>query len=163
MINHCTTHHIAVAVDVLGGRRHRQRGAQFQRPLEKRRGKRVVDHEPGARFVSNRGNSGDVRDDQSRIRGRLEPHQPRAREPPRQLLQRVGGVVGSKIALDARHPQPRVSRDAPGGGMIDGNFSVKRLQFNIGEGAWKDTDTVADEVQIRYQLLLSRPQTPAKK
>ena len=58
---------------------------------------------------------------------------------------------------------PFTYRDAPGGGMIDGNFSVKRLQFNIGEGAWKDTDTVADEVQIRYQLLLSRPQTPAKK
>ena len=58
---------------------------------------------------------------------------------------------------------PFTYRDAPGGGMIDGNFSVKRLQFNIGEGAWKDTDTVADEVQIRYQLLLSRPQAPAKK
>ena len=58
---------------------------------------------------------------------------------------------------------PFTYRDAPGGGMIDGNFSVKRLQVNIGEGAWKDTDTVADEVQIRYQLLLSRPQTPAKK
>lgn len=58
---------------------------------------------------------------------------------------------------------PFTYRDTPGGGMIDGNFSVKRLQFNIGDGAWKDTDTVADEVQIRYQLLLSRPQTPAKK
>lgn len=58
---------------------------------------------------------------------------------------------------------PFTYRDAPGGGMIDGNFSVKRLQFNIGEGAWKDTDTVADEVQIRYQLLLSRQQMPAKK
>ena len=58
---------------------------------------------------------------------------------------------------------PFTYRDAPGGGMIDGNFSVKRLQFNIGEGAWKDTDTVADEVQIRYQLLLGRSPAPAKK
>jgi polyisoprenoid-binding protein YceI len=58
---------------------------------------------------------------------------------------------------------PFTYRDAPGGAMIDGNFSVKRLQFNIGEGAWKDTDTVADEVQIRYQLALGRAQTPAKK
>ena len=58
---------------------------------------------------------------------------------------------------------PFTYRDTPGSGMIDGNFSVKRLQFNIGEGAWKDTDTVADEVQIRYQLVLSRSPTPAKK
>ncbi len=58
---------------------------------------------------------------------------------------------------------PFTYREAPGGAVIDGNFSVRRLQYNIGEGAWKDTDTVADEVQIRYQLALSRPQTPAKK
>jgi len=58
---------------------------------------------------------------------------------------------------------PFTYRDAPGGGIIDGSFSVKRLQYNIGDGVWKDTDTVADEVLIRYQLALSRPQTPAKK
>jgi len=58
---------------------------------------------------------------------------------------------------------PFTYREAPGGAVIDGNFSVRRLQYNIGEGAWKDTDTVADEVQIRYQLALSRSQTPAKK
>lgn len=58
---------------------------------------------------------------------------------------------------------PFTYREAPGGAVVDGNFSVRRLQYNIGEGAWKDTDTVADEVQIRYQLTLGRPQTPAKK
>jgi polyisoprenoid-binding protein YceI len=58
---------------------------------------------------------------------------------------------------------PFTYREAPGGAVIDGNFSVRRLQYNIGEGAWKDTDTVADEVQIRYQLALSRSQTPGKK
>jgi len=58
---------------------------------------------------------------------------------------------------------PFTFRDAPGGATIDGNFSVRRLQHNIGEGAWKDTDTVADEVQIRYQLTLARPSAPAKK
>ncbi len=50
---------------------------------------------------------------------------------------------------------PFTYRDEPVGGTVDGAFTVKRLQYNIGEGAWKDTDTVADEVQIRYHIVLA--------
>ena len=46
--------------------------------------------------------------------------------------------------------------------MVEGTFSVKRLQYNIGEGAWKDTDTVADDVQIKYKIVLTG-KAPAKK
>jgi polyisoprenoid-binding protein YceI len=37
---------------------------------------------------------------------------------------------------------------------IDGSFIFKRLDYVIGEGIWGDVDVVANEVQIRYQLLL---------
>lgn len=37
--------------------------------------------------------------------------------------------------------------------IYDGAFTIRRLQFSIGEGAWKDTDTVADEVQIKFHIV----------
>lgn len=35
----------------------------------------------------------------------------------------------------------------------DGGFTLKRLQFKIGEGAWSDTETVADEVQVKFRIV----------
>lgn len=42
------------------------------------------------------------------------------------------------------------------GGMrtVEGQFSLKRLQFRIGEGPWSDTDTVADDVLVRFRFAL---------
>ena len=42
--------------------------------------------------------------------------------------------------------------------LAEGQFELKRLDFNIGDGPWADTDTVADEVQIRFKLRL-QPQS----
>lgn len=39
---------------------------------------------------------------------------------------------------------------------VEGEFALKRLQFRIGEGPWADTDTVADEVQVRFRFTLPR-------
>jgi polyisoprenoid-binding protein YceI len=36
---------------------------------------------------------------------------------------------------------------------FEGGFTLKRLQFKIGEGAWSDTDTVADEVQVKFKIV----------
>ena len=36
-----------------------------------------------------------------------------------------------------------------------GTLVIKRLSFKIGEGAWSDTSMVADEVQVRFRLVLS--------
>lgn len=36
-----------------------------------------------------------------------------------------------------------------------GSFVLKRLAFGIGDGEWGDTSLVADEVQVRFRLLLS--------
>jgi polyisoprenoid-binding protein YceI len=43
----------------------------------------------------------------------------------------------------------------PEGGkqVFQGQLPIKRLAFDIGEGEWKDTDMVADEVVIKFRVL----------
>lgn len=44
------------------------------------------------------------------------------------------------------------------GAWLEGGFGLLRLQFKIGEGAWSDTSTVADEVQVKFKLfVVSKP------
>jgi polyisoprenoid-binding protein YceI len=40
------------------------------------------------------------------------------------------------------------------GRVVEGQFQMKRLQFRIGEGHWSDTETVADEVLVRFRFTL---------
>lgn len=44
-------------------------------------------------------------------------------------------------------------------GFFEGSFSLKRLDYALGEGLWSDTATVADEVQIKV-LLVATPGQP---
>jgi polyisoprenoid-binding protein YceI len=37
--------------------------------------------------------------------------------------------------------------------QFDGSFTIKRADFGIGQGAWADFDTVANEVQIRLKVV----------
>lgn len=37
--------------------------------------------------------------------------------------------------------------------IFTGVLPIKRLYFNIGEGEWKDTDTLADEVRIKFKIV----------
>ena len=39
--------------------------------------------------------------------------------------------------------------------IFEGKLPIKRLYFNIGEGDWKDTDTLADEVLISFKAVTS--------
>ncbi|MDO9074212.1 MAG: YceI family protein [Rubrivivax sp.] len=36
-----------------------------------------------------------------------------------------------------------------------GSFAIKRLAFQVGEGEWTDTSLLADDVQIRFKLVLT--------
>jgi polyisoprenoid-binding protein YceI len=36
-----------------------------------------------------------------------------------------------------------------------GSFGIKRLDFKIGDGDWKDTSMVANEVQVKFKLALA--------
>jgi polyisoprenoid-binding protein YceI len=38
---------------------------------------------------------------------------------------------------------------------VEGNFAMKRLDFSIGDGEWKDVSIVADEVVVKIKLALS--------
>lgn len=40
-------------------------------------------------------------------------------------------------------------------GTASGSFTLKRLDFRIGDGEWADTSMVADEVQVTFKLALA--------
>jgi polyisoprenoid-binding protein YceI len=58
---------------------------------------------------------------------------------------------------------PFTYKEEAGTAVFDGAFTIKRLQYNIGEGTWKDTDTVADEVQIKFHIVAAAATPAAKK
>jgi polyisoprenoid-binding protein YceI len=40
--------------------------------------------------------------------------------------------------------------------VFEGQLPIKRLAYNIGEGEWKDTSMVADEVVIKFRVAASK-------
>jgi polyisoprenoid-binding protein YceI len=40
--------------------------------------------------------------------------------------------------------------------VFDGALPIKRLAFNIGEGEWKDTGMVADDVTIKFHVVAAQ-------
>ncbi len=50
---------------------------------------------------------------------------------------------------------PFVVKSAANGlSVAEGKFTIKRSQFAIGEGVWADPDTVADEVDVKFNVPL---------
>jgi len=50
---------------------------------------------------------------------------------------------------------PVTLAQAGGNTTASGSFSIKRLDYRIGDGDWKDTSMVADDVQVRFKLVLT--------
>ena len=48
---------------------------------------------------------------------------------------------------------PLTVTSAGGKFVFDGALPIKRLAYNIGEGAWKATDMVADDVLIKFHVV----------
>ena len=48
---------------------------------------------------------------------------------------------------------PATYRQEGANQVFEGVLPIKRSVFNIGEGEWKDTSVVADEVQIKFRLV----------
>jgi len=46
-------------------------------------------------------------------------------------------------------------------GIFEGAFAIRRLDFAIGEGIWADVSAVADEVKIKFRIVVYA--APAKK
>ena len=38
--------------------------------------------------------------------------------------------------------------------LADNQFTLKRLQYKVGEGEWSDTDTVADDIVVHFRFTL---------
>ncbi len=43
-----------------------------------------------------------------------------------------------------------------GTAVLEGGTTVRRLDFGVGQGEWRDTRWVGDEVTIRFSLFLRR-------
>ncbi len=43
-----------------------------------------------------------------------------------------------------------------GGGSFAGTFSLRRADFAIGEGDWRDFNVVANEISVRFKLRITR-------
>ncbi len=46
-------------------------------------------------------------------------------------------------------------------GIFEGSFTIRRLDYAIGEGIWADVSAVADEVKIKFRIVVYA--APAKK
>ena len=47
-----------------------------------------------------------------------------------------------------------LKKDAAGNNLAEGSFTIKRLDYKIGEGEWADPETVANEVIVRVRMVL---------
>lgn len=71
----------------------------------------------------------------------------------------VGGnryEVAGKLTIKGKSQDvvaPASFRQEGGQGVFDGAFTLKRLDFGIGEGPWSDISAVANEVQIHFHLV----------
>jgi len=63
--------------------------------------------------------------------------------------------VSGKLTLKGKSANvtfPLTVKAEGGKQVFEGQLPIKRLAFNIGEGEWKDTSMVADEVVIKFRI-----------
>ncbi len=49
-----------------------------------------------------------------------------------------------------------IKSDAAGNRTAEGAFSLKRLDYKVGEGEWADTSTVDNDIRVRVRIVLER-------
>ena len=63
--------------------------------------------------------------------------------------------VAGKLTIKGRTKDvtaPFTFKPTGQGAVFEGAFVLKRLDYAIGEGEWSDTETVANEVQVKFRL-----------
>jgi polyisoprenoid-binding protein YceI len=65
----------------------------------------------------------------------------------------VGQLTIKGITHDAVVPIT-LKKDATGNSVAEGSFTLKRLDYKIGEGQWADPHTVANDVIVRVRMVL---------
>ena len=66
----------------------------------------------------------------------------------------IAGSLSLKGVAKAYVVPVTVSTDAAGNRVAEGKFSLKRLDYRVGEGMWADTDTVANDVIVAVRIVL---------
>jgi polyisoprenoid-binding protein YceI len=69
-------------------------------------------------------------------------------------LEAAGKLTLRGVTRDLRLPL-KIERTAAGL-TLSGETAIKRLDYGVGQGDWKATDGVADEVKIQYKVALVR-------
>lgn len=79
------------------------------------------------------------------------------------VAERFTAKGGNKFTGAGKLTLRNVTRDVPieftfekkdGSAWLKGSAQLKRLDFGVGQGDWKDTSTVANEVKVNFVLLL---------
>jgi cytochrome b561/polyisoprenoid-binding protein YceI len=66
----------------------------------------------------------------------------------------VAGQLSMKgVTRDVMMPV-QLKRDAAGMSVAEGQLTLQRLDFHVGDGPWADTDTVANDVVVRVRMVL---------
>ena len=66
--------------------------------------------------------------------------------------------VGGKLTIKGRSVNVNVPlsvRNDAGATVFEGSVPIRRLAFAIGEGEWKDTALLADEVTVKFRLVVA--------
>ncbi len=69
-------------------------------------------------------------------------------------VEAVGKLTLRGVTRDLRIPL--TIRPAGPGLELTGETSIKRLDFGVGQGEWKSTESVGDTVKIQYKVMLNR-------
>jgi polyisoprenoid-binding protein YceI len=69
-------------------------------------------------------------------------------------LEAVGKLTLRGVSRDLR--LPLVLKPSANGLELSGQTAIKRLDFGVGQGEWKSTESVGDEVKIQYKVALVR-------
>jgi polyisoprenoid-binding protein YceI len=81
----------------------------------------------------------------------------------RYVAERFTAKGGNKFSAAGKLTLRDVTREVPieftfeqknGSAWLKGSAQLKRLDFGVGQGDWKDTENVGNEVQVRFVLLL---------
>jgi len=66
-------------------------------------------------------------------------------------------AVGARLTIKGRSVDVNVAlsvRSENGATVFEGSVPIRRLAFAIGEGEWKDTALLADEVVVKFRLVV---------
>jgi polyisoprenoid-binding protein YceI len=66
----------------------------------------------------------------------------------------IAGSLSLKGVAKAYVVPVTLRTDAAGNRVAEGKFSLKRLDYRVGEGMWADTDTVANDVMVSVRIVL---------